>query len=103
VAQFFQISAAVDEITIYDTLYHRYGSIPSVEGGLLLRLIKKAIIEDRRDEIREQWVALLPHMDKETYISFDAYYDRCTGRNIDRRPTEDILSEVEEIRRTING
>jgi hypothetical protein len=29
------------------------------------------------------------------YMTFEDYYDKATGRNIDLRPTEEILAEIE--------
>jgi len=58
-------------------------------------------------EVREQnyiaYCHYLPYMDKKTFISFDDYHKRCTGENIDTRPAEEIMAEVEAIRREING
>lgn len=36
-------------------------------------------------------------------MSFEDYYDQATGANIDLRPAKEILAEVEEVRREING
>lgn len=44
-----------------------------------------------------QWVAYLPHMTKDTFVSFDDYLDQATGRNIDKRSTEEILMELDEV------
>ena len=33
------------------------------------------------------------------FMSFEEYYDQVSGRNIDLRPDEEILAEVEAIRK----
>lgn len=54
--------------------------------------------ERLRDErIHRQWTACLPYMTEDTFISFDEYRDRVTGKNIDVRPTEEILAELDEL------
>lgn len=42
-----------------------------------------------------QWCGMLPSLVK--YMSFDEFYDQMTGANIDLRPTEEIIKELEEL------
>lgn len=37
------------------------------------------------------------------YVSFADYKDRVTGANIDRRTTAEILADIEEAERELNG
>lgn len=60
-------------------------------------LINKAWEEERDARIFQQWVAQLPFMGQENFISFDAYKDRVTGANIDTRPTAEILAELDAV------
>ena len=54
--------------------------------------------------IFQQWVAQLPVMAiGGDIISFDDYRDRVTGANIDFRPTEDILQELEDVESRFKG
>lgn len=54
--------------------------------------------EKERDErFYRQWLVQLPFMNEENYISFADYVDRLTGKNIDTRPAEVILAEIDEI------
>ena len=58
-------------------------------------------MEQERDErIHQQWTAQLPIMAYSgTYVSFADYRDRITGANLDRRPTREILAELDDIER----
>jgi hypothetical protein len=60
-------------------------------------MIIKAIEMERDTMLHMQWCVQLPFMSKDTYESFSDYRDRLTGSNIDRRPKEMILAEIEEI------
>lgn len=62
-----------------------------------LLFLQKAKEKECEDHIRMQWVQFLPYMDKSSYVSFEEYYDRCTGRNIDTRSVEEIVSELEAV------
>ena len=54
----------------------------------------KAAEENREERIFQQWTALLPWMDQDSYISFADYKDRVTGANIDRRSVAEIMADV---------
>lgn len=69
-----------------------------------LQLIRKAKDQEREARIFQQWVAQLPIMSiGGDIISFDDYRDRVTGANIDFRPTEDILQELEDVESQFGG
>lgn len=69
-----------------------------------LQLIRKAKDQEREARIFQQWVAQLPIMSiGGDIISFDDYRDRVTGANIDFRPTEDILQELEDVESRFEG
>ena len=59
-----------------------------------LDLILKAKEENRKEQIFQQWVAQLPWMDKDSFVSFADYYDQVTGANIDRRSVAEIMADV---------
>lgn len=68
----------------------------NLETGL--ELIIKAMREERDERLFRQWTAQLPIMAiTGEIIDFEAYRDRVTGANIDRRPTEEILAELDEV------
>ena len=37
------------------------------------------------------------------FVSFDDYYGQISGRDFDLRPDEEIIAEVEEIRKQLQG
>jgi len=73
--------------------------LPAERG---LDLIEKAREETRNERIFQQWVVQLPLMGYTgVYVGFADYKDRVTGANIDRRPTAEIMAEVDEIERQL--
>lgn len=67
-----------------------------MELGDLLELINLVLEEEKREEKRQEWLHLLPLMiTSEKYMAFNDYYDMVTGKNIDMRPTEVILAEID--------
>lgn len=97
--KFFYIGCQVDEVKLIDLLLRRYHTLEftkviGVES--FLRLVLVAIEGDIRDKHREEYLALLPKMvEVGKYMTFDDYFDKATGRNIDLRPTEEILAEID--------
>ena len=69
--------------------------------GEFLRLCESALDYERKNGIREEWLALFPWMMMKhiKYMSFREYFDQRTGANIDMRPAAEILADVEKIRR----
>ena len=53
--------------------------------------------QEREERFFRQWLVQLPFMNEENYISFADYAARLTGKNIDTRPAEVILAEIDEI------
>ena len=82
-------------------LLHRYSNIDyvmSLEFTHGLELMAKAREKERDERIFQQWVVQLPAMSMNgTVMSFDEYHSRVTGANIDRRPTLEILKEMDEL------
>ena len=99
---FFQTCSSIDEIEIIDLLLHRYGNLDyfmQSDIETAQRIIKKAKEKEQENRFFLQWVVQLPNMTKETYISFDSYVDKVTGRNIDKRPVAECMAEIEEIKK----
>lgn len=60
--------------------------------------------EEHREKIRRQWLALLPLMvSTDSYVGFEAYYEDVTGANVDNRPTEAILADVEQAEKELEN
>ena len=67
-----------------------------------LPLIAKAREKQQEDRLFQQWVVQLPLMAfTGEFTSFQDYKTRATGANLDLRPTEEILAELNEIERVL--
>lgn len=103
---FFYI-ARQDAPEIIDVLSSRYGwtvqQIEAIDIINLAEILKVAVEKTRRDTVYAEWVAIQPFMILEwlKFMSFDDYYTRRTGGDIDVRPAEEILAEVEEIKKWV--
>ena len=85
-----------------DLLLHRYGNLEYImhlDIESAMRIIAKAIEKEKENRYFLQWVVQLPNMTKETFISFESYVDKVTGRNIDTRPVSECMAELEEIKK----
>ena len=60
-----------------------------------------AIEKDKEDRFRQEWIVQLPYMSLQMlqYKSFEDYRDDRLGKNIDTRPAEVIIREIEELHR----
>ena len=99
---FFQTCSKDDPEDLIDLLLHRYGNLEYImqtDIETAERIIAKAREKEQENRYFLQWVVQLPHMTKETFVSFDSYLDKVTGRNIDRRPVSECMAEIEEIKK----
>lgn len=64
-----------------------------------LRFLKIAREKEREETARSQWVLHLPYMSMGLmkYVSFEEYYDKISGKNVDLRPAEEIIKEIEAL------
>lgn len=96
-----------DAPEIIDVLSSRYGwtvqQIEAIDIINLAEILKVAVEKTRRDTVYAEWVALQPFMVIKwiKFMQFSEYYDHRTGVDIDMRPAEDILAEVEEIKKYV--
>lgn len=69
--------------------------------GDFLKFVLCAKEEERREQVRKQWTAMLPWMSMKClkYMPFEEYYEQCNGSNIDLRSTEEIIKDIEETHR----
>ena len=88
-------------------MLHRYGgnieyfmALPFGDG---LRLLQRAMEQEQDDRIFFQWAVQLPFMDPQHPVPFRDYKDRVTGKNLDLRPTREIIDELIEAERTLLG
>ena len=59
--------------------------------------------KNREERIFRQWVAQLPWMDKDSFVSFADYFDRVTGANIDRRSVAEIEADIARAEQELQG
>ena len=103
--KFFRLCKEIDETELIDLLLHRYGNleyIMQLDIDTALHVIEKAKEKEKENRFFLQWVVQLPNMTAENYMSFDAYVDKVTGRNIDKRPVYECMQEIEEIKKMFN-
>lgn len=53
------------------------------------------------DKVYNQWIHTLPYLEDKSLYSFKTYFEKATGKNIDRRSTEEILADIEEAMRRL--
>lgn len=100
--KFFQTCNGIDEEEIIDLLLHRYGNLEYIMQSDIetaMRIVDKAMEKEKENRYFLQWVVQLPNMNKESFVSFDEYVDRVTGRNVDNRPVYECMEELEEIKK----
>lgn len=99
VEKFFLISCQVDEVRLIDLVLRRYHSLDAMKVlsiDQFIELILLAIESEVKEKYRQEWLSLLPMMlFANHYMTFDDYYETCTGKNIDMRPVEDIIAEID--------
>ena len=83
--------------------YHNIDYILQLDADIGCALILKAQEQERDDRIFQQWVVQLPLMGKENFVSFAAYKDNVTGANIDRRSVAEIMAELDEVEKELQG
>ena len=64
--------------------------------------------DEQKERYREEWLHLLPAMVfAQHYMTFEEFYNTCTGANIDNRPVDEIIAEIDrkhaEAREETNG
>ena len=76
-------------------------NMPLNEGSYYCRQLLDEVLNER---LYAQWLAYLPMLiQSNKFMSFAQFKDEMTGANIDTRPAEEILAEVEDIRVKLYG
>ena len=97
--EFFLLGCQIDEIKLIDLVLRRYHTLDvmkvlSVEQ--FIKLVLMALDEESKEKYRQEWLNLLPCMIFTShYMTFDQYYETVTGQNIDLRPVDDIIAEID--------
>lgn len=57
--------------------------------------------KQKEEELKGEWLSLYPFMCMKMlkFMSFKDYSEQRQGKNIDLRPTEEIIKEIEELHR----
>jgi len=79
--------------------YHSIDFLKGMKFTTAHGLIKKVKEKKEKQKWWEIWLVNYSKMTKDTYESYDVFYDRMTTP-ICIKPSEDILDEVEESRKT---
>lgn len=97
--EFFLIGCQIDEIKLMDLVLRRYHTLDCLKVlsiGQTCELIIKALEDESRELLRREWLALLPVMVlNQNYMTFDEYYEISTGKNVDMRPVDVIIAEID--------
>ena len=97
--EFFRLGCQIDEVKLIDLVLRRYHTLDALKVlsfEQTLDLIFLALEEEAKERYRREWLALLPAMVFAShYMSFDEYYDTVTGQNIDMRPVDEIIAEID--------
>lgn len=95
---FFLAGGAVDAVELKELLYHRYHTLEMIDSMELEEFLEFVVLareKESDDRIYAQWCGMLPTLNE--YMSFNAFKDKITGKNIDMRPTEVIIAEIEAL------
>ena len=59
-----------------------------------MALYDKAVESDNREYYYRQWLAHLPNMTKDNYVSFEDFYQERQQPQIDLRPKDEIMKDI---------
>ena len=97
--EFFLLGCQVDEVKLIDLVLRRYHTLDVLEVLSLeqfVKLVLMALEEESKEKYRAEWLSLLPCMIfTNHYMTFEQYYETVTGANIDMRPAEEIMAEID--------
>lgn len=104
---FFLVGCQVNEIELKELLLRRYGRylFPEMKSNEYIEFIILAITKEKEDEIRGMYHGLLSYLAlRGKFMTFEQFYDKMSGADLDLRPAKEILKEAEEIQaRFANG
>ena len=103
---FFLIGCQINEIELKELLLRKYHSLSFIKDMKLdefIDFLKLAIENEKKAIVERQYLALLPLLVQSgKYMTFDKFYEQMTGANIDWRPAEEIIKEIDEKHRGLN-
>ena len=101
---FFLTGSCFDETELKELLLRRYHTLDFIKDLEIEEFIKFCNLAKKKEEedrLHSQWCAMLPPFAKD--IDVEEFRDIATGANIDMRPANEIIEEIEEIHRRKEG
>lgn len=73
--------------------------ILKMDPDTFIEMIEIALEEEKKERAHRQWSAMLPFMSLGMleYASFEEYFEKLSGKNVDLRPASEIMAELEEL------
>lgn len=73
--------------------------ILQMEVETFIEMIEIAMEKEQEEIAHKQWCSMLPFMSLGMleYISFQEYFEKLSGKNVDLRPASEIIAEIEEL------
>ena len=81
--------------------YHSFNILNEMSIVEFAEFVIYAKLREKEERIYMQWCAMLPTLNK--YMSFEQFRAMITGENVDMRPAEEIMDEIEELHRRKGG
>lgn len=105
--KFFRIGCQIDEVKLIDLVLRRYHTLDVMKVLSLDRFIKLILLaleEESKEQFRREWLAMIPMMlFSGKYMTFEEYYNNVSGKNIDMRPAEEIMAEIDRAHAKAKG
>jgi hypothetical protein len=101
---FFYTCCQVDTIELKELLLRRYHSLDFIEEMELIEFVEFVNLarnKENEDKLWQQWCAMLPQFLE--YKTFESFKDDMTGANIDMRPADVIIKEIEELHKGVSN
>lgn len=73
--------------------------ILQMDPDTFIEMIDIALEEEQKEKAHRQWSAMLPFMSLGMldFVSFNEYFEKLSGKNVDLRPASEIIAEIEEL------
>lgn len=100
VENFFLIGCQIKEVELKELFlrkYHTLDFIKEMQVDEFIEFVSLAIENENKEKVERQYLALLPLLClRGKYMTFDKFYEQMTGANIDWRPADEIIQEIQE-------
>lgn len=96
---FFQVCVTIDSAEITEFLLRRYGQLevfykmPLIDFFAFLKVARN---REQDERVYMRWCAMLPSFVDNKFLDYNYFKELVTGSNIDRRPVEDIIAEIDK-------